>query len=292
MSEDFEQLLSGFVTDKLFPIAIVFLAAIVVRTIGRTILERLVRRSVAAERYETKLDERKREDTIIRVLHTALSIVLWLVFAVVVLYILQVNLAALLTGAGVFGIIIGFGAQNTIKDYLAGIFILSENQYRVGDIVTLSGASTGAVGVSGVVEDISLRITKLRALDGTLSVVRNGEASIITNRTFKFSSVVVDVTLPFETDLTHAEEMINQIGVDQLADEQWKAEIIEPMAFMRVDDFVEAGLVVRCYGKVKPGMQWDVAGDFRRRLQVAMKGSKIQFALPQRVLHEAAPGKK
>ncbi|MDB5184646.1 MAG: Potassium efflux system KefA protein / Small-conductance mechanosensitive channel [Candidatus Saccharibacteria bacterium] len=277
-----------FTTEQIIPILIVILAAFVFRTAGRNIIDRLVRRAVRADRYETKADERKREDTIISILHTTLSFILWVIVALTILSILQVNVAGLLAGAGVFGVVIGLGAQNTIKDFLAGIFILAENQYRVGDIVTLSGGTTGTVGTSGVVEDITLRITKLRDQTGTLSVVRNGEASIITNRTFQFSAVVVDVTVSFDSDLHEAEEIINQVGIDMLADEQWKSQIIEPIRYLRTEDFVENGAVVRCYGKVKPASQWDVAGDFRRRLTVALKDTAVSFAMPQREIHEAA----
>jgi small-conductance mechanosensitive channel len=278
-------------TDHLLPIAITVLAAFVVRTAGRNIIDRLVRRAVRADRYESKVEELKRENTIISIFHTTFSFALWAVVVLITLTLLNVNLAALLAGAGVFGVIIGLGAQNTIKDFLAGIFILSENQYRVGDIVTLSGGTTGAAGASGVVEEITLRITKLRDLNGTLNVVRNGEATIITNRTFKYSTVVVDVTVSFESDLHEAEKIINRIGLEMLEVEKWKPLFIEPISYLRTEDFAENGIIVRCYGKVKPASQWDIAGDFRRRLSVALKDSVVSFALPQRVLHEASTEK-
>lgn len=277
--------------DKLLRIGLVIIAAMVVQLIGRGLIERVVRRVVRADRYESKLDERKREDTIISIFHTSFLFFVITVTLLVILAILNVNVGALVAGAGLFGVVIGLGAQSTIKDYLAGMFILTENQYRVGDVVTLSGGSTTAIGTSGVVEEITLRITKLRDLDGTMNIVRNGEAGIVTNRTFKYGKVVVDITFSYETNIDKAEAMINRVGVEMLSDEYFGKLITEPVVYLRVDSFNDAGVVVKCVGKVKPASQWEVAGDFRRRIKTAMESSDIHFGLQQRVLHETVTSK-
>lgn len=257
---------------------------LLVQMVAGGVITQIVRRVVRAEGRETKVDEKKREDTFIAIIRTGLAVLLWFVGTLIILDTLGVNLAALATGAGIFGIIIGLGAQSTIRDILAGIFILLENQYRVGDIVTVSGGTTG-IGTSGVVEEISLRITKLRDLDGTLNIVRNGEASIITNRTFKYSSVVVDVTVTYESDIDKVEQLMNKVGLKVAGDEKWAKLTIEPIQFLRIDAFNESGAVARAVGKVSPASQWDIAGAYRRELLEALSHGSVQVGLPQVVVH-------
>jgi small-conductance mechanosensitive channel len=207
-----------------------------------------------------------------------------------ILRVLEFDLASIATGAGFLGIVVGLGAQATIRDYLAGMFILLENQYRVGDIVTLSGGTTGVgtsgAGTSGVVEEITLRITKLRDLDGTLNIIRNGEASVVTNRTFDYSSVVLDVGVAYDTDIDTAERVMNQVGEEMLEDKILHEEINEPIKFLRVDRFADSAVILKAVGQVKPASQWTVAGEYRRRLLKAFAKEKIEITLPQLVIHQ------
>jgi len=258
--------------------------AVVLQMVAARVVERIVRRLVSRHRFEHKADEKKREDTIIHILRTLANVVIWILAALVILATLGVNLAALATGAGLFGVIIGLGAQSTIKDFLAGLFILMENQYRVGDIVTLSGGSTG-LGTAGVVEDINLRITKLRALDGTLNVVRNGEASIIANMTYQYSSVVVDVVVGYDSSIDTVEKVMNEVGLQVAGDDRFKSVTTEAIQFLRIDSFTSDGVTARAVGKVAPAAQWEIAGEYRRQLLAAFRKHGLKMALPQRVVH-------
>lgn len=183
------------------------------------------------------------------------------------------------------GIIIGLGAQATIRDYLAGISILAENQYRVGDIITLSGGTTGD-GASGVVEEITLRITKLRDLDGTLNIVRNSDASVITNRTYKYSSVVIDVGVAYDSDIDAVERVMNAVGDELLNDPIFGVDIVEQIKFLRVNEFGESAILVKAVGKVQPARQWEIGGEYRRRLLKAFTAEDIVIAFPQLDLHQ------
>ena len=272
-----------FLQNKVTQILIIILVTIILQMVSRKIISRIVRRVVRPNRYETRLDERKREDTLINVFKTTVAAGLWLIAIFTILMQLNINLASLATGAGLISVVIGLGAQTTIRDILAGIFILVENQYRVGDRVTLSGGLTGVNGASGVVEEISLRITKLRNDDGTLNIVRNGEASIITNRSFKYSNVIVDLAVELDTDIDKLETVINKVGEAMAAEEQFEKQIIDPVTFLRIDNFTETSMIVKAVGKVKPGMQLDLAGQYRRRLLPALKQAKITLHKPPEV---------
>lgn len=246
-----------------------------------TILKRVIR----PHKLESKSDNAKRQDTLHNVFSTTVRAVIWITATAVILGILRFNLASVATGAGFLGIIIGLGAQATIRDYLAGIAILIENQYRVGDIVTLSGGTTG-IGTSGLVEEITLRITKLRDLDGTLNIVRNGDASVITNRTYKYSSVVLDVGVAYDSDIDVVEKVMNKVGKDMINDQALAGKISEPISFFRVNEFGPSAIIVKAVGKVEPASQWEMAGIYRRRLLKAFKEAGIVIALPQVVVQQ------
>ncbi|MCA9325538.1 mechanosensitive ion channel family protein [Candidatus Saccharibacteria bacterium] len=257
---------------------------IVVQVVLRHTLRRIVERTVHSHHHSSRAEEKKREETLTSVFQATSAVLLWTIAVLVMLTQLHVNLVALLTGAGVLGVVIGFGAQEAVKDYLAGIFIIMENQYRVGDIVTLyaDGANVG-----GVVEEITIRITKLRDLDGNLHIVPNGSGGVVTNRSFKFAAVNVDVGVSYDTDLEKAREVINIVGKAQAKAEKWADEILEPIEFLRVDKFGDSAVMLKCVGQVKPATQWDVAGDFRMRLKKAFDEAGIVIPFQQVVIHQA-----
>jgi small-conductance mechanosensitive channel len=266
-----------FLHHEILQVIIVVLAAVAVQVFSRNAIERLVRRAVRADRYESKQDEKKREDTVIGLFHTSFSLIVWVLATLFVLGLLRVNVTGIVTGAGVFGVIFGLGAQGIIRNYLAGIAILTENQYRVGDIISMSGGMLGPANATGVVEDITLRITTIRDLDGTLHIVRNGEAGIIVNRSFKYSNVLMDVTVGYESNLDQVEKLMNEVGKEMLSYEALNELIVTPVCFLRVESFSDAGVVIKVMGKVKPGAQWQVAGEFRRHIKIAFDKHKIKL---------------
>lgn len=265
-------------------IALTIGITILVMVFMRETLHRIVQRTVKSHKYASPTEEKKREDTLTGILQTATAVILWTIAIVVILYQLHINIAALLTGAGLIGVLVGFGAQNAIKDYLAGIFIIAENQYRVGDIVQLYA---GGANVAGVVEDITIRITKLRDLDGNLHIVQNGSGGVVTNLSFDFSNVNIDVGVSYATDLDKARDVLNAVGIEQAGEDEWKSSIIEPIQFLRVDSFNDSSVTLKSVGKVQPAMQWAIAGDFRLRVKKAFDKHGIEIPFQQVVIHQA-----
>ncbi|MGH7196255.1 MAG: mechanosensitive ion channel family protein [Candidatus Saccharimonadales bacterium] len=260
-------------------------AALVAQFILHRTIDRIVARVVRSHKYAHKIDEEKRERTLVTIFRTAVGVVLWVIVVMLILWQLQVNIAAFLTGAGLIGIVVGFGAQNAIRDILAGIFIISENQYRVGDIVTLNAEGTN---ISGEVQDITIRITRLRDLDGNMLIVRNGSVVIVTNLSFEFANVNVDVGVSYDSDIDKVERVINEVGQQLAEDEAWAQHIYEPIHFFRVDGFEDSAIRIKALGKVEPAMQWDIAGEFRRRLKKAFDKQNITIPFPQVVVHKAS----
>lgn len=277
-----------FFANPIIQIVLIVAIAALLHHFSHKIIKAAVERSMKRRRLdnETSLDMKKRRDTVSGLFTALAALVIWIAATALILQALNFDLAQIAAGAGFLGIVIGLGAQATIRDILAGIFILMENQYRVGDIVSLSGGSID-VETTGVIEDITLRITKLRDIDGTLHIVRNGEASVITNRTFNYSSVVVDVGVAYDSDIDLVEKTMNDVG-QKMLDEPGLAEVIkEPIHFFRVDHFADSAVIIKTLGKVEPAQQWAIAGEYRRRLLKEFKKKDIEIAFPQLVIHNA-----
>jgi len=265
-------------------IVLTLAVVIVVQIILRESIYRIVAGMVRGHKHASRQEELQREKTLAGVFKAALAVTLWTIAVVVILYQLHINVAALLTGAGLVGVLVGFGAQNAIKDYLAGVFVLAENQYRIGDIVTLYA---GGANIGGVVEEITLRITKLRDADGNLHTVPNGSGGVVTNRSFNFANVNIDVGVAYDSDLDKVRAVIDEVGIAQAGDEDLKSVILEPIHFLRLDAFGDRAVMLRATGKVQPAKQWEVAGDFRMRLKKAFDANHITIPLPQVVVHQA-----
>jgi small conductance mechanosensitive channel len=236
-------------------------------------LDRMVRRVVRSHKYESKAEERKREDTLVSFFRTLSTATIWTVAIIIVLSEFHVHLSALLTGAGLIGIVIGFGMQNLLRDYFAGITIIMENQFRVGDYVNMSGGPN----IEGIVEDLSIRTTRVRDINGGLHIVPNGSAGIITNMTYRFSNANVVIKLAYGTDVDKAEQTINGVGSKMAKESAWAEKIVDPIKFLRVDDFKDGAITVTAIGKVRPGAQWDTASSFRRRLIAEFKKQHIEM---------------
>lgn len=184
-----------------------------------------------------------------------------------------VNVGALIAGFGIAGLAIGFGAQSMVKDFLAGIFILVDNQYGKGDVIQISG-------VSGVVEDIGLRRTVLRDLDGAVHWIPNGEIQVATNYTEEYSRVNLNVGVSYSEDLDHVISVINRVGEELAEDEQWKEFILTPPKVLRVDNFGDSSVDIKILGDTKPTQQWAIMGELRLRLKNAFDAEGIEIPYP------------
>lgn len=271
--------LDNLLRKTLVQICLIIIGSAIFQFAGRRYIGRIVRQTVKKAKGETTLDKRKRENTVITMVSTTYSALIWIITITIVLSMLGVNVNALITGAGLIGVIVGLSVQSTIKDLLAGLFILLEKQYRVGDVITLSGGSTGVIGATGKVEEITLRITKLLAFDGTHITIRNGEPTVIVNQTFSSASVILDINVTYDSDIEAVQKVMDTVGAELAKNVKWKECINEPIKFLRIDNFSDAGVVIRATGTVSAASQWEIAGDYRRKLLIAIaKHPRVQIA--------------
>ncbi len=190
-----------------------------------------------------------------------------------------ISIGPLLAGAGIIGLAVGFGGQYLIRDIISGFFIILENQYRIGDIISIDNTS-------GQVEDISLRMTTLRDLDGTVHHIPHGEIKKVSNLTKYFSRVNLNIGIGYKSNLDHVITVINKIGCDLYEDPNWKPFIIKAPSFLRVGDFGDSAIIVKILGETIPLKQWDVAGELRKRIKIAFDEEGIEIPFPQRVIHQ------
>jgi moderate conductance mechanosensitive channel len=260
-------------------ITIVFVAYIIRRSIGIGI-EKLVRKVAVSGHFLNKEAEQKREDTLIRIFSTSATVLIWILALLMVLQEIGFAIGPLLAAAGIAGLAFGFGGQYLIRDFISGLFIIIENQYRLGDVVCFDGTC-------GLVEDISLRMTTLRDLDGVVHHVPHGEIKKISNLSKYFARVNLDIGVAYDSDLEQVISIINRVGEGLANDHAWKESIIKPPRFLRVDDFGDSAIIVKILGETKPLKQWEVAGEFRKRIKIAFDQEGVEIPFPQRVIHHA-----
>ena len=194
---------------------------------------------------------------------------------VVVLGLLNVNLGPLLASAGVLGVALGFGAQTLVRDFLAGISMLAEDQFGVGDVVDLGTAS-------GVVEQVGLRVTQVRSLNGTLWYVRNGEILRVGNMTQGWSRALIEVRVLADQDVPRVRELLLAAAAEVAADPDLGPAIQGPAEVAGIEDLTAEGAMLRLLVKTAPSQQWDVARALRARIRVNLANEGIELALPRR----------
>ena len=251
------------------------IATLVVTMIATFAVSRIVpaaiRRTIARQMSgRPELEIKRRADTLASVIARTLNSVLIALAILTILPEFGMDIRALLAGVSITSIAIGFGAQSLVRDALNGLFILGENQFATGDIVTL-------VGVTGTVEDVTLRRTLIRDIDGVLFSIPNGTITTTANYTRDFSKVRVTVPVAHNADLDRVREVANEVGVALAADPEYGPMILSAPQYLRVDNIdMMGGVAVQVNGTVVPGKQWEIAGVLRARLLTALQQAGIK----------------
>lgn len=267
-------------TDLGLKILIILLVSFIIHKTAGYLIDKLVRKLITTDAHLSKEAEEKRENTIIKIFSGTFSVSLWIVVVIMIVSEFGVDVAPLIAGAGIAGVAVGFGGQYLIRDIITGIFIILENQYRVGDIVEIGGRS-------GVIVDISLRITVLRDLDGILHYVPHGEVKTVSNMSKGFSRININIGVGYGSDIDKVEEIVNGVGDELSEDEKFKDMIVSAPKFLRVEDLGDSAVVIKVLGDVKPGKQWEVSGEFKKRIKIAFDKEGIDIPFPQMVVHES-----
>lgn len=254
------------------PIVMTLAVAFVVAKFSGLLLIPLIRRVVGRMHTDlTHEDVVKRQDTLISLLHILVKVTAWTIALFTILRICGIDLTPFIAGAGVLGVALGFGAQSLIKDFLSGLFIILENQYRVGDIVDLEGSA-------GTVELITLRSTVVRDADGNVHYIPNGNIMRVINKTMGFSTINLTIAVQPNSNIDRLAELINAMGEQLAQDKAWKDKILEAPHFLSIGNFSDTALEIKITGKTQPSRQWGVTGELRKRLLGALKKHRFELA--------------
>lgn len=266
-----------FLFGKVIVIGVILIAINAVRLVVRVLVSRLLGRMGRAD-TDDRSDRDLQVQTLANVLNSAASIVLWTLAIFMTLDQLGLNITTLLAAAGVAGIAIGFGAQTLVRDFLSGLFILLENQFRVGDIVKI-----GTTG--GLVERITLRATSLRDVAGSLHIIPNGQIDRVTNMTFNWSRHVADIAVSYRADPDRVIALLADVGRKMRREEPWSQRLIDDPEVAGLDRFEDSALVFRVLLKTKPLQQWAVGREFNRRVKYALDEAGIEIPFPHRTVY-------
>ncbi len=215
----------------------------------------------------------KRSSVLSKFLTTAIGSAIVIAAIFMLLSEIGLDITPLLAGAGVVGIAIGFGAQSLIKDFLNGLFIILEDYYSKGDVVRIAG-------VAGLVEEVNLRRTILRDLDGIVHIIPNGEIKIASNFTRNWSRVNLNIPVAYGEDLDKVIEVINRVGKELAEDETFGPMIIGTPKVLRVDKFGDSAIELKILGETQPIKQWDVMGELRKRIKKVFDEEGIEIPWP------------
>jgi len=274
---DWDRITDWLLTDGL-RILLILILALVADLALRVVVPRVIRPTVARHmegKPEEEIEQRSR--TLIAVLKGSGRVVVVILALFTILPQLGINVTAVLASAGIVGIALGFGAQSLVKDVISGLFILIDNQYSKGDVVTVAG-------ISGLVEEVGIRRTVLRDLDGIVHYVPNGEIAVASNLTQEWSRVNMNVSVAYGEDLDKVFEVINRVGHEMAADAEFGPLILKAPQVLRVDAFEDSGIAIKILGDTAPIRQWDVMGELRRRLKKAFDEEGIEIPFPHVVL--------
>lgn len=255
-------------------IVITLVIGAVLYIVVQYLIPRLVRRTTELgmdRKHEVEIQKRSR--TLIRVLRTTSAFIIGVIVLITILADVGVNIGPALASLGVLGIAVGFGAQNLVKDFINGLFILLENQYGIGDVVKVGG-------ICGLVEELNLRRTILRDLDGVVHYIPNGEIQVASNFTKEFSRVNMNVSVSYNEDLDRVITVINNVCNRMSESEAWKGKLIKKPQVLRVDALGDSGIEIKIMGDTVPLAQWEVMGELRRRIKMEFDKQGIEIPWP------------
>lgn len=226
---------------------------------------------------ESEYELEKRVQTIVSVVRKATFVLIWAIAWIMILKEMNFDIRPLLAGAGVIGVAIGFGAQNIVKDVLSGLFLLIENQIRVNDVAIVNGKG-------GLVEEINLRTTVLRAEDGAVHIFPNGAIQSISNLTREYSYSFFSVSVAYKEDPDRVIAVLKEIAGQLQLEEPYQSAILAPLDVLGVDQLGDFAVLIKARLKTMPGKQWLVGREMNRRIKQRFEEAQIEMPFPTQTI--------
>ena len=258
-------------------IILLFVSLKVLKLIIQRLKKILIYRATKSEKINTQEAE-KRITTLMGILKGLGKIIIWSVFSMILLQKFGVDIGPILAGAGILGLAVGFGAQELVRDFISGFFILLENQIRTGDYGIINGTE-------GLVEKIELRTMTLRDVSGVVHVFQNGKINSLSNMTKEWSAIVLNIGVAYKEDVDEVMRIMQQVGETMLKDTETKDRILEPLLIMGLDKFSDSAVVIKARLKTVPGEQWSLGREYRKRLKKVFDDKGIEIPFPHTTVY-------
>lgn len=298
--------LADWLIDRPLTIALIVVLAIILVWVEKRALRRLVHRIVAPDRASARRklrslgvdrpelllgaeladpDEAAREHarrqsraaSISSVVGNTVTIAIWTIAFIMILGELGLNLGPVIAGAGIAGVALGFGAQSLVRDFISGLFMLMEDQYGIGDVVDLGEAV-------GTVEELALRTTVLRGIDGTVWHVPNGEIRRVGNKSQHWSTAVVDIDVAYDCDIDAVRTLMLGTAIELCSSDRWSSDVLDEPEVLGVELLGADGITIRMIVRTAPGAQWSLQRALREALKHSFDDAGIEIPFPQRTL--------
>jgi len=254
-------------------VVIILAIAIALNIIQKKMIPRVIIASIPKVRVESQDQLATRSKTMAYVFIKVIAVIIWIIAIVMVLGVIEVNISPLLATLGVASLGLGFAVQNIIRDYLQGFFIVMEDWYRIGDWVTIAG-------MEGEVEKISPRRTVLREINGTMHVIPNSQIQFASNQTRDWARINLYVTVAYKEDISHVYQVIDGVCQELKDDPDFGTNLTTTPSAMRVSDLGDHGVDICIRGYTKPGEQWGLTGELRKRIKNRFDQEGIEIPWP------------
>ncbi|MBW6457860.1 MAG: mechanosensitive ion channel family protein [FCB group bacterium] len=270
-----------WVVTDLPGILILILVLIVALKVVRLLIRRISKSMTAHAEKDPNTDTGeavKRINTLTGIVRSLLKVIVWAVILMMVLQKFAINIGPIIASAGILGLAIGFGAQELVRDFIAGFFMILENQIRTGDVAVINGTA-------GTVERIELRTITLRDLAGATHIFQNGKISTTSNLTKDWSAVVFDIGVAYKEDPEKVMEVMKQVGDTMYEDPEFHEKVLEPIEINGVNKFGDSAVEIRARIKTKPILQWAIGREYRKRLKKAFDENNIEIPFPHTTVY-------
>jgi small conductance mechanosensitive channel len=282
--EFLQDLISSFDWNVVVKTGLRVLAILAVAWIATKVLKKILHRleikltADSSQTGEPPSESQKRIETIVRLTRQATMLLLWLTVSLMVLMEFGIEIGPIIASAGIVGLAVGFGAQNLVRDFISGFFIILENQIRVGDVAIING--TG-----GLVESINFRTTVIRDLSGVVHIFANGSIGTLSNLTNEWSAYVFEIGVAYKENTDRVIDVMRAVGLSMRADEKYGDLMLEDVDVFGVDKFADSAIVIKGRLKTKPIRQWEVGREFLRRVKLAFDEHGIEIPFPHLSLY-------
>lgn len=267
----------NWLSDHGIRILIIIVLGFIVDRIADSFADKTIAKFVENKQRDQNSNEiKKRAQTLSQVFNTTTTLIVTVIVMLMILPELGIEIAPLLAGVGIIGLAVGFGAQNLVRDFISGLFIIIEDQYAIGDVVKI-GDKTGSV------ESLNLRRTVLRDLDGAQHYIPNSEIKTASNLTKDWSRIDLEVSVAYSADIEQVTRLLNRIGKDLTQDSKYKDFFIEAPEVLGIDELGKSEIIIKMLGKTKPLKQWEMTRELRKRIKLAFDENKITISSKQAI---------